>query len=366
MFSLFGPRHTFVSAVSQKGQRSLCGLSEPARTDAERRAKKFELVLRLSYLSSANPLCTPHRRCFSPKMSLPLFATSTLRVICTSDTHNENPAAHVPDGDIFIHAGDLVDRGSSIDQYAAALEWISNLPHKLKILTAGNGDVELDRGSNRFDPDVLSLFLSEEAKSKGVVYLDRETRVIGHIEQNGQTREIKVYGNPLQPEFSGNRYPFTFHPHPDPAAEGAWETAPGADDGVQIWVTHGPPRHRLDNANVPGFIGCPVQARKVAESKPLLCVFGHFHYNWGVERVRWNGEEFGETEVLTFSEEKKRMEGLNGPLTPRNAFDFSGSVEELGKAEQGKETIFVNAAWMTTRKRQIEERNRPIAITVTL
>lgn len=131
----------------------------------------------------------------------------------------------------------------------SASNHISSLPHKLKILTAGNGHVELDRGSSRFDPEVLALFQSEEVKSKDVVYLDRETRVVGHIKQDGQTREIKVYGNLLRPEFSGNNYPFTFHPHPDQDAGDAWETAPNADDGVQIWVTHGPPRHRLDNAN---------------------------------------------------------------------------------------------------------------------
>lgn len=154
-------------------------------------------------------------------MPLPTFPSSSLRIVCVSDTHNDNPTPQVPDGDIFIHAGDIVDRGSTLEQYTAAIEWISNLPHKLKILTAGNGDVELDRDNNRFKPEILELFTSDVVKSKSVVYLDRETQVVGLIEQNGRRRELKVYGNPLQPEFSGKQFPFTYQPDPDPDSEHA-------------------------------------------------------------------------------------------------------------------------------------------------
>jgi Calcineurin-like phosphoesterase len=297
-------------------------------------------------------------------MSLPAFPTSRLRVICTSDTHNDNPTAQVPDGDIFIHGGDIVDRGSNIEQYQAALDWISNLPHKIKILVGGNGDVELDKATPKFKAEILDLFVSEEIKAKGVVYLDRETRVIGYVEENGKKKAIKAYGNPLQPEFSGNKYPFTYYPHPHQDAWDSWTTAPGADDEVQIWVMHGPPFERLDNANVPGLVGCPIQAQRIAEAKPLLVVFGHFHFSWGVERVRWTADGSEIAEILTLSEERKEIEESDRPV--KRDFDFSDNTEEHGKETQSTETIFVNASWMTTKKRQVELRNHPIAVTISL
>jgi hypothetical protein len=309
-------------------------------------------------------VCGPTARpesLFIPIMSLPTFPTSTLRIVCIADTHNDNPTPHIPEGDIFIHAGDIVDRGSTIHQYEAALDWISNLPHRLKIVVGGNNDVDLDAGSHRYKPDILELFKSEEVKAKGVIYLDREIRVVGYIKQAGVTREIKIYGNPLQPEFSGNKYPFTYHPFPDSDAESSWKTAPDAKDGVQIWVTHGGPLDRLDKVKGSDMTGCPVQARKVAESKPLLCVYGHFHYSWGVEVVKWREQEMEELELLTMSEEQRINLGLSGPRD----FDFSGSGD-YEKAEPGKKTIFVNAAWMTNEKRQVKDRNLPITVTLSL
>ena len=182
---------------------------------------------------------------------------------------------------------------------------------------------------------------------------------------NSETRPIKDYGNPLQPEFSGNTYPFSYKPHPDPGSLAAWASAPRASEGVQIWAMHGPPRHRLDVTNVPRLTGCVAQAEKIASAKPVLCVFGHFHYSWGVERVSWQGQgdAVARAEFMTLSKERKEEENLDGPETCF-AFDFSGN----GDCEKidAEETVFVNAAWMTMKKRHVTERNHPIAITLAL
>jgi hypothetical protein len=129
---------------------------------------------------------------------------------------------------------------------------------------------------------------------------------------------------------------------------------------------HGPPRHRLDVTNVPGLTGCVVQAEKIATAKPILCVFGHFHYSWGVEHVWWQAQrdEVADAKFLTLSRERKQEESRDGPET-LVAFDFSGSGG-FEKVDSGKETVFVNAAWMTMKKRQVTERNLPITITVAL
>jgi hypothetical protein len=54
------------------------------------------------------------------------------------------------------------------------------------------------------------------------------------------------------------------------------------------------PKGRLDQIPIPGLMGCEVQRQKVAAVKPLICVFGHFHVSYGVERVVWgNGADDG-------------------------------------------------------------------------
>ena len=75
--------------------------------------------------------------------------------------------------------------------------------------------------------------------------------------------------------------------------------ADGERDGyVAIHVTHGGPLGHLDDAGVPGLIGCPVQMEVVRLARPMVCVFGHFHKDRGVEVVRWGGND-GEKNIPT-------------------------------------------------------------------
>ena len=299
-------------------------------------------------------------------MLVPVFLSPRLRIVCVSDTHNENPTARVPDGDIFIHAGDLSERGSTYEQYAAVVAWISKLPHRVKVVIPGNADAELDRTGDCFNPEFLELFTSNAAKRSGIVYLDRETRVIGLVEDDGRRRQLKVYGNPLQPEFEGKRLPFTYLPAPDAEAEQAWSSAPEAADDIPIWVMHGPPLGRLDDSSDPGSIGCRVQAKKIAEAKPLLCVFGHYHYSWGGETTRWdNGTGAATTETLALSEERRAAE-KNVDLTDAREFDLSGLEGPHRKVTGGQDTVFVNGAWMTSLFDEVDKRNPPIVVVVSV
>jgi hypothetical protein len=115
---------------------------------------------------------------------------------------------------------------------------------------------------------------------------------------------------------------------------------------------HGPPKDRLDSIPIPGLQGCVVQARKIAAARPLLCVFGHYHVSNGVERVTWGNGTDGVAAARNITKEKGERSA---------EYDFSrGGVD--GTLKAGEETIFVNAAWMTGRKREVEERNLPVVI----
>ena len=69
---------------------------------------------------------------------------------------------NVPDGDVLIHCGDLTNVGKA-RELQSVNQWMGKLPHKTKIVIAGNHDVGLDikqydqlwprfHGSNKEDP----------------------------------------------------------------------------------------------------------------------------------------------------------------------------------------------------------------------
>ncbi len=65
-----------------------------------------------------------------------VFTSPALRIVCISDTHNDDCQEHIPQGDILIHAGDLTDDGT-FEELRSAFEWISTLTHKVKVIIAG-------------------------------------------------------------------------------------------------------------------------------------------------------------------------------------------------------------------------------------
>ena len=227
----------------------------------------------------------------------------------------------------------------------------------LNEINIGNHDRALDLSHDAHDSEIFDLFTSPEAKSSGIHYLNDETRTI-FLPGSEPQRAIKVYGNPKQPDFLNSTYAFTYKPHPSPEAAVAWESSPRTPEQASIWVMHDPPNDRLDYINIPeypGLQGCVAQAQRIAEAKPLLCVFGHYHVSNGVERVRWKSDGNGieEAKVLT----KPRNESAK--------YDFSSNGAD-GVLNVGRETVFVNAAWRPGRDKRVKERNNPAVITLDL
>lgn len=66
-----------------------------------------------------------------------------MRIVATSDTHYPvNDISFIPDGDVFIHAGDLMQNGYP-DEWKPCLNWLEALPHKKKYYIPGNHDLHL-------------------------------------------------------------------------------------------------------------------------------------------------------------------------------------------------------------------------------
>lgn len=162
-------------------------------------------------------------------------------VVCISDTHNSRP--RLPDGDVLIHAGDLTQSGT-FEELKASVVWLSSQPRPFKIVVAGNHDVLLDpkqdgtgsrtrstAGDHSQSPQALRDAL--DWKGRGIVYLENQEADVTC--PNG--RRLRIYGSPLSPR-NGN-WAFQYL-----RTDNVWrDTIP---EGVDILITHGPPRGHLD------------------------------------------------------------------------------------------------------------------------
>jgi hypothetical protein len=231
----------------------------------------------------------------------------------------------------------------------------------------GNHDLGLDKDHPKHLPESVDLFTSAEARKSGIHYLNEEVRHVASYaaEQSSEPIPIRVYGNPRQPDFLNTSYAFTYLPYPSEGSIKAWKSAPNETETADIWVTHSPPKDHLDAIMVEPLIGCEAQRQKIEAAKPMLCVFGHYHYSWGIERVRWEDRTsmIKYSKILTLSPERQNAEMRKVPV--ESNFDFTGNGE-FESIDIGKETIFVNAAWMTMKKRAIQYRNQPFVVTVDL
>ena len=129
---------------------------------------------------------------------------------------------------------------------------------------------------------MYALFTSPSVCADGVVYLDRSKPTFLYDDL------LSIYANPTQPDFLKSNYAFTYLPHPSPEASEAWASAPEKSRGpLELWLSHGAPKGRLDQIHLPKLMGCEVQRMKVTTARPLVCVFGHYHCSYGVEKVVW-------------------------------------------------------------------------------
>src|SRR5262249_20747600 len=105
-----------------------------------------------------------------------------MRIVAVADTHTfHDDLRSVPDGDVFVHAGDLCP-GGRLDELAGAVAWLRPLPHRHKLIVAGNHDWCFVR-----QPDEARQILGDD-----VLYLqDTGVSIDG----------IRFWGSPWQPTF---------------------------------------------------------------------------------------------------------------------------------------------------------------------
>jgi Icc-related predicted phosphoesterase len=180
-----------------------------------------------------------------------------MRIVAVADTHTfENDLGRLPDGDVLVHAGDLL-RAGTLEELAPVAAWLRSLPHRHKVVVAGNHDwcfVEEPRAARELLGDCVYLE-------------DAEATIAG----------VRFWGSPWQPEF--NDWAFNL-PRGAALAE-KWARIP---EGVDVLVTHGPPHGFGDAGPVEGRQGCEDLMRRVREVRPKVHLFGHIHQDGGLWR----------------------------------------------------------------------------------
>lgn len=211
-----------------------------------------------------------------------------MKITFISDTHTRHRELLLPEGDLLVHAGDIMNSGYSKHEVRDFCEWFSQQAYEHKVFIAGNHD-------RIFEIDSVEATL-----------LVREHKNIAYLEDSLVDLEgVKIYGSPWQPEF----YNWAFNiPRGSKEMEEKWELIPQETD---ILITHGPPQGHLDISGAPwnqGDLGCSLLRERIEEVKPKIHVFGHIHGSYGYKFH--NGTHFINASVLN-----ERYELVNDPVT---------------------------------------------------
>ncbi len=181
-----------------------------------------------------------------------------MRIIATSDTHGRHRELEVPDGDIFIFCGDWTNTANVRDTQDF-FEWVSKLPHRYKLVIAGNHDFYPMQEPNEFFKSIPT----------GVTYLEDEWADI-----NG----LNIYGAPWTPRFGD----WAFMRERGAPMKRIWDRIP---EDIDILVTHGPPAQGFDLTRRGVHAGCADLQNALLRVRPTLHLFGHIHEAYGAREV---------------------------------------------------------------------------------
>jgi len=312
-----------------------------------------------------------------------MSATQQVRFLIISDTHEYDftsittPSKHgfrgdaIPPCDVVLHCGDLTENGDLIS-HGKVMKQLCTIDAELKLVIAGNHDISLDRGEYLaqggaavMHDAAVGLWTGSMARESGIRYLEEGTHTF--TLRSGAT--FTVYASPWTPKFgvSAFQYPtnedrFNLHSPPDYTNVSTPSSRVVGNTKIDIIMTHGPPKYRLDRTERDDAVGCEHLLRAVCRARPLLHCFGHVHTGWGAEKVTWD------TSVnLEVGKEDACLK------TPVKEFVLQNSSRKKGYAiagmegmVHGEQTLFVNAAieaeewtnapWLVTLDLPVKER----------
>jgi Icc-related predicted phosphoesterase len=185
-----------------------------------------------------------------------------MRIVCVSDTHNLHNKTKIPDGDIFIHAGDITAIGEK-EIIIDFNNWLGQLPHKYKIVIAGNHDFCFENES-----------IETEKLLTNAIYLN---------DSGVEIEGFSIWGSPISPispRFGGD---WAFNIDRGQKIRNYWKLIP---ENTDILITHCPPFGILDMNDLGDKEGCKDLLDLVQNKiKPTVHIFGHIHEAYGQIQV---------------------------------------------------------------------------------
>jgi Icc-related predicted phosphoesterase len=181
-----------------------------------------------------------------------------MRSVCISDLHGHIKHIDVPLGDVLVIAGDTL-RARSTTELSDFNRYLGKLPHKYKIVVAGNHDFTIEYLGKK----ITRYFL------KNAIYLEDSQVLIDGI---------KFWGSPWIPKY----YNWAFNLPRGTFLREKWELIP---DDIDVLITHTPPFGILDKTMRNGNVGCQELLKRVEQIKPKVHIFGHIHESHGVIKL---------------------------------------------------------------------------------
>jgi predicted phosphohydrolase len=202
-----------------------------------------------------------------------------VRIVALSDTHGLHRKVEVPPGDILVHAGDLTRHGE-LDELPDLNDWLGSLPHRHKLVIAGNHDWCFEYGH-----DACAALLTNAT----------------YLQDSGVTLDgLTFYGSPWTPQF----YDWAFMLPRGESLAAKWAQIPA---GVDVLITHGPPRGHGDYTFRSEKAGCADLLKAVTRLLPRYHIFGHIHEAAGITTN-------GATTFVNASTVDLRYEPVNQPV----------------------------------------------------
>jgi Icc-related predicted phosphoesterase len=212
------------------------------------------------------------------------------RVVVISDTHLRHDGWDVPDGDILVHCGDHTVWGT-VREVSAALEWFAALPHRRKVMVAGNHDFLFQR----------------DLRTVWKMLVDKR---MAYLQDNGiAMMGLRIWGTPWSRTRSGD---WAFNNDGGPGIQKAWEKIP---EDLDLLISHSPPGGILDAAYDADTTGCPLLMEAVRRAAPKYHVFGHIHESYGRKVV-------GPTTFVNAAV----CDLFYNPVNPAQIIDFPGRL----------------------------------------
>ncbi|MCJ1371218.1 hypothetical protein MMC20_002433 [Loxospora ochrophaea] len=291
-------------------------------------------------------------------------STIATKFLVISDTHNfeigdateDSQLSQLPTlkSDVLLHCGDLTQVGG-VSSFKKALKMLRSIDAELKLVIPGNHDLELDKqyweaqcddeGASSADVEdhdlAVKAMTGPLAGEAGVLLLNEGAH--SFTLQSGA--KFTIYVSPYTPAFGD--WAFAYKPHEDrfnkPHQVFADNITSIATNpipaGIDIVMTHGPPKGILDWCPQQGHVGCENILQAIRRVKPMMHCFGHVHESNGMRAIDWDKSatadipaQRNETVYTPFQENQ-----IENPYP--QPFRWNGA--------RGNQTLAVNAAIMT-------------------